>query len=256
MHAFSAGVFVLRAILREVELLGSHEEWWLRTNAKHASNVQPLENSIKPALEEMAKRIAVRRAARKAARTAQKAREQATKQTIRGLEGELDELRRELAEIRAQNAQLQAEREEDRRRRPGPATTNVLAGFVVVGGLMILSMYFYDLNGLADKWPRPSIPLAVWVGISGAIGLAATLVLANVNRLPITGKHRILRIGIGIGGGFLALYVAFAVLRGAIGSTQYATGGDPLMLGMSLIVGVVVALILRAMGAFGWRQRI
>jgi hypothetical protein len=74
MHAFSIGAFVLRALLREVELLGSHEEWWLRTNAKHASDVRSLENSIQPALEEMAKRIEARRAARKAQRHAEKRR--------------------------------------------------------------------------------------------------------------------------------------------------------------------------------------
>jgi hypothetical protein len=77
MHTFSVGAFVLRALLREVELLGSHEEWWLRTNAKHASNVESLENSIPEALEEMAKRIAAKRAAKKAQRAAERRRRQA-----------------------------------------------------------------------------------------------------------------------------------------------------------------------------------
>jgi hypothetical protein len=77
MHTFSASVFVLRALLREVELLGSHEEWWLRTNAKHARNVESLENSIPEALEVMAKRIAAKRAARKAQRAAELRRRQA-----------------------------------------------------------------------------------------------------------------------------------------------------------------------------------
>jgi hypothetical protein len=74
MHTFSAGVFVMRALLREIELLGSHQEWWILISAKHARNVASLENSIQPALQEMERRIKKQRAVAKQKRQAQKAR--------------------------------------------------------------------------------------------------------------------------------------------------------------------------------------
>jgi hypothetical protein len=61
MHTFSLGILVQRALLRELELMGSHEDWWLKTNAKFASDVQSLENSIRPALDAMAAKIQGRR---------------------------------------------------------------------------------------------------------------------------------------------------------------------------------------------------
>jgi DNA-binding CsgD family transcriptional regulator len=60
-HTFSLGVLVQRALLRELELMGSHEDWWLKTNAKFASDVQSLENSMRPALDAMAAKIQGRR---------------------------------------------------------------------------------------------------------------------------------------------------------------------------------------------------
>jgi hypothetical protein len=65
MSAFSLGVFIQRVLLREVEFLASHEELWLKTNAKLATDVRSLENSIRPALDEVAARIQARRAARR-----------------------------------------------------------------------------------------------------------------------------------------------------------------------------------------------
>jgi hypothetical protein len=62
MHTFSLGILVQRALLRELELMGSHEAWWLKTNATLASKVRSLEHSIRPALDEMEAKIRARRA--------------------------------------------------------------------------------------------------------------------------------------------------------------------------------------------------
>lgn len=62
MHTFSLGILVQRALLKELELMGSHETWWLKTNATLASKVGSLENSIRPALDEMEAKIQARRA--------------------------------------------------------------------------------------------------------------------------------------------------------------------------------------------------
>jgi hypothetical protein len=65
MYAFSLGVFVQRALLREVGLLGSHPDWWLSANAKHASDVESLAESIRPALDQVAEILKARREARR-----------------------------------------------------------------------------------------------------------------------------------------------------------------------------------------------
>lgn len=56
MHAFSLGAFVQRAVLREIELMGSHPDWWSKTNAKCAADVESLVKSIQPALDHIAKK--------------------------------------------------------------------------------------------------------------------------------------------------------------------------------------------------------
>jgi hypothetical protein len=61
MHTFSLAILVQRALLRELELMGSHDDSWLKTNATLASKVGSLENSIRPALDEMAAKIQARR---------------------------------------------------------------------------------------------------------------------------------------------------------------------------------------------------
>jgi hypothetical protein len=59
MHTFTLSIVVQRALLREFELLGSHQDKWLKTNAKFARDVESLVNSIRPrpALDKMAAKI-------------------------------------------------------------------------------------------------------------------------------------------------------------------------------------------------------
>jgi hypothetical protein len=156
-----------------------------------------------------------------------------------------------LDELREEIAHLKAERDEDRRHRPGPVMTSVLAGFLVVGGFVILVTADDSSRDLGYATPFP-----VWLVLTAATGLAATLIFDNRHRLPQKPRNRMLRFGIGLGGLVLALFVALVILRAAVGEAQYATGGDVGMLTVSLIVGAVVALSLRAMGMWRWRQRL
>src|SRR5215213_2570307 len=56
LYSFSLAVFVQRVLLREVELLGGHEDWWLQAHAEFATAVTSLEHHIQPALVEVAAR--------------------------------------------------------------------------------------------------------------------------------------------------------------------------------------------------------
>jgi hypothetical protein len=82
MHTFSLGVFVMKALLSEVAMLGGHEEWWLRTYAKWSSDIESLEKSIQPGLDEMAKKLNDRRARAKAKRQAEKAEKRQIVETL------------------------------------------------------------------------------------------------------------------------------------------------------------------------------
>jgi hypothetical protein len=159
---------------------------------------------------------------------------------------ELDELRRELQVAREEIAQLKADRDEDRRLRPGPVMTNVLAGFIVAGGIAILAIAANSL--------RTNTPLTVWVAASGATGLVATLILDYSNSLPLKRRNRVLVVG--MGGVILAWVIASAILRATVGSAEWDHGGDASMLNLSLVVGAVVGLSLRMMGALGWLRRL
>jgi hypothetical protein len=155
--------------------------------------------------------------------------------------------RAELDALRAEIAQLKAARDEDGSRSPGPVMTNVLAGFIVAGGIYILATIFTNYGGTKT-------PLTVWVVASGAIGLATALIVDYTNSLPLKRRNRILWIG--MGGVILAWYVASLILRTTVGPAEYALGRDSSMLGASFFVGAVVALSLRAMGALGWLRRL
>src|SRR4051812_45575100 len=73
---------------------------------------------------------------------------------------EVDALRRELAELKAERAAADS-------RRPGPLMTNVLAGFIVAGGLAIITVASYLL--------RTNIPLVAWIAISAATTVLTVL---------------------------------------------------------------------------------
>lgn len=164
---------------------------------------------------------------------------------------ELDELRGELQEAREEIARLKADRDKDRRRRPGPVMTIVLAGFIVAGGVIIL--------GTATHGRMPDTPVLTWVAVSGAAGLAATLIFDHAKRLPLERLEwlpAIVRTGLSIGGVFLAGFIADQILRAALGPARYATGHWIDLLIVSFTVGAVVALSLRAMEAGGPLRRI
>jgi hypothetical protein len=163
----------------------------------------------------------------------------------------LDELRRELQVASEEIAHLKVERGKDRR------TTNVLAAFIVAGG----AIYLYNRT----QSLMPYTAFLVWVVVSGAAGLAATLIFDNAKRLPLELERlewipAIVRTGIvtgiGIGGVFLAWSGPHQILRAVVGPAKYDTSGDAPMLTISLIVGAVVALSLRALGALSWLQRV
>lgn len=166
------------------------------------------------------------------------------------IRAERDELLRQLQAANVEIVQLKADKNDDRLRRPGPVMTNVLAGFLIVGAFALLVTAAYALRDLGYVTPFP-----VWLVLTVASGLAATLIFDNGHRLPQRPRNRVLRVISGLGVGFLAWFIAAFILRAAVGEAQYTTGGDGGMMNICLIIGAVAALSLRAMGAFGWRQR-
>ena len=128
----------------------------------------------------------------------------------------------------------------------------MLAGFIVFGGVVIL--------GAATKSLMPYTPFLIWLVVSAAAGLAATLIFDHAKRLSLERLEwlpALVRTALGIAGVFLAGFIADQILRATLCPAKYATGRDIDLLIVSLIVGAVVALSLRAMGSgVPWRRQV
>jgi hypothetical protein len=153
---------------------------------------------------------------------------------------ELDELRRELAAAREQIALLTADKDDSRR--PGPVMTNVLAGFIVAGGLAILVV--------ARERLQSNVPLMVWIGVS----IGAALVSIATGQFLFEALTRLS--GWSRAVAFVYVFLALVVVGWSVDALRRASGVagmfGPQDTVMALITMGIASVTLMALQKVGW----
>jgi hypothetical protein len=175
---------------------------------------------------------------------------------------ELDELRRELAAARQEIAQLTPVKDDAPTPRPGPVMTNVLAGFIVAGGVGILAV--------ASNLLRTNAPLLVWLVVSVAYGVGVGLVYDRWIEPRLTIEPRLSSVAMAIVVAVIAILVAglmpgfvvgalLAIAIAVMGSEDFLGGDETalfLMFGVSAVIGVLTHALLKRVGWLTWLRRI